>query len=97
MEITDVKIIKIANDSRLKAVASVTFDDEIVIHDIKLIERIREISDSDQSKEGLFMAMPSKKVPNGRFVDIAHPINQETRLKIEKAVFEKYKDNESYE
>ncbi|MDO4662905.1 MAG: SpoVG family protein [Tissierellia bacterium] len=97
MEITDVKIIKIANDSRLKAVASVTFDDEIVIHDIKLIERIREISDSDQSKEGLFMAMPSKKVPNGRFVDIAHPINQEIRLKIEKAVFEKYKDNESYE
>ena len=96
MDITDVKITKITNDSRLKAVASVTFDDQLVIHDIKLIEKIGEYTESDQSNENLFMAMPSKKVPDGRFVDIAHPINQETRLKIEKAIFEKYK-NENLE
>ena len=69
MMITDVRIRKLPEDSKLKAVASVTFDNQIVIHDIKIIE----------GAEALFIAMPSRKLPNGEFKDIAHPINAETR------------------
>jgi stage V sporulation protein G len=64
----------------MKAVASVTFDNEFVIHDIKVIE----------SQNGLFIAMPSRKTPNGEFKDIAHPINPETREKIQSAILEAY-------
>ena len=80
MQITDVRLRKVNSENRMKAVASVTFDNEFVIHDIKVIE----------SQNGLFIAMPSRKTPNGEFKDIAHPLNSETREMIQKAIFEKY-------
>jgi stage V sporulation protein G len=64
----------------MKAVVSVTFDNEFVVHDIKVIE----------SQNGLFIAMPSRKAPDGEFRDIAHPINAETRGKIQTAILDKY-------
>lgn len=72
MQITDVRIKLLNIDNRLKAIASVTFDDEIVIHDIKVIE----------GEEGLFLAMPSRKVGNDRYRDIAHPISSPAREKL---------------
>ena len=84
MEITDVRLRKVNSENRMKAVASVTFDNEFVIHDIKVIE----------SQNGLFMAMPSKKTPNGEFKDIAHPINKETREKIQQAILEAYETSD---
>lgn len=80
MQITDVRIKLLNTDNRLKAIASVTFDDEIVIHDIKLIE----------GEEGLFLAMPSRRIGNDRYRDIAHPISSPAREKIETAVINKY-------
>ena len=80
MKITDVRLRKVNSENRMKAVASVTFDNEFVIHDIKVIE----------SQNGLFIAMPSRKIPNGEFKDIAHPINAETREKIQAAILEAY-------
>ena len=80
MQITDVRLKKVNSGSRMKAVASVTFDNEFVVHEIKVIE----------SQKGLFIAMPSKKAVNGEHKDIAHPINQETRQKIQDAIFKEY-------
>lgn len=80
MQITDVRLRKVNSENRMKAVASVTFDNEFVIHDIKVIE----------SQNGLFIAMPSRKTPNGEFKDIAHPINADTREKIQGAILEAY-------
>ena len=79
MQITNVNLRKVNSGNRMKAVASVTFDNEFVVHDIKVIE-----------KDGLFIAMPSKKTQNGEFKDIAHPINAETREKIQSAIIEEY-------
>jgi len=80
MEITDVRIRKIDVEGKMKAVVSVTFDNEFVVHDIKIIE----------SQNGLFIAMPSRKTPDGEFKDIAHPINSATREKIQTAILDKY-------
>jgi len=80
MEITDVRIRKVNAEGKMKAVVSVTFDNEFVVHDIKVIE----------SQNGLFIAMPSRKAPDGEFRDIAHPINAETRGKIQSAILDKY-------
>ena len=80
MKITDVRVRKVAEDGKMKAIVSVTFDDEFVVHDIKVIE----------GQNGLFIAMPSRKMADGEFRDIAHPINAATRQKIQEAVFEKY-------
>ena len=80
MEITDVRLRKVTSENRMKAVASVTFDNEFVIHDIKVIE----------SQNGLFIATPSRKTPNGEFKDIAHPINADSREKIQAAILEAY-------
>ena len=80
MEITDVRVRKVNKEGKMKAVVSVTFDNEFVVHDIKVIER-------DQD---LFIAMPSRKTADGEFRDIAHPINAETRQKIQKQILEKY-------
>ena len=80
MQITDLRLRKINSENRMKAVASVTFDNEFVVHDIKVIE----------SQDELFIAMPRRKTPNGEFKDIAHPINTETREKIQKAILEAY-------
>ncbi len=80
MEITDIRIRKIEAEGKMKAVVSVTFDNEFVVHDIKIIE----------SQNGLFIAMPSRKTPDGEFKDIAHPINASAREKLQKAVIEKF-------
>lgn len=87
MQITDVRVKKINSQNRMKAIASITIDEVFVIHDIKVIE----------SDKGLFIAMPSKKTPNGEFKDIAHPINAETREKIQKAILEAYEAPETEE
>ena len=84
MQITDVRLRKVNSENRMKAVASVTFDNEFAVHDIKVIE----------SQNGLFIAMPSRKTPNGEFKDIAHPINAETREMLQKTIIEKYNETE---
>lgn len=80
MQITDIRIRKINLESKMKAVVSVTFDNALVIHDIKVIE----------GTDKLFIAMPSRKTPEGEFKDIAHPINMEMRDILEKSILEKY-------
>lgn len=89
MQITDVRLrkVNVNSENRMKAVASVTFDNEFAVHDIKVIE----------SQNGLFIAMPSKKTPTGEFKDIAHPINPETREKIQNAILEAYNAPETEE
>lgn len=76
MEITDVRVRNVEKPGKLKGVASITFDDEFVIHDIKIIE----------GDKGLFIAMPSKKSLDGEYRDIAHPINSEARARIQEAI-----------
>ncbi|PRR83318.1 septation regulator SpoVG [Clostridium vincentii] len=80
MQITDVRIRKIEADGKMKAIVSITFDNEFVVHDIKII----------QGQGGLFIAMPSRKTPAGDFRDIAHPINTDTREKIQSAILEAF-------
>lgn len=80
MKVTDVRVRKVNNEGKMKAIVSVTFDDEFVVHDIKIIE----------GQNGLFIAMPSRKMADGEFRDIAHPINSETRSAIQEAVFSEY-------
>ncbi|HHU50130.1 MAG: septation regulator SpoVG [Caldicoprobacterales bacterium] len=82
MTITDVRIRKIGSEGKMRAVASVTFDNAFVVHDIKVIE----------GQSGLFIAMPSRKTPDGEYRDIAHPINSETREILQNLVLEKYND-----
>jgi stage V sporulation protein G len=80
MKITDVRIRKINDEGKMKAVVSITFDDEFVVHDIKIID----------GQNGLFIAMPSRKMGEGDFRDIAHPLLSETRNKIKDAIFTEY-------
>ena len=80
MNITDVRIRKIDDEGKMKAVASVTFDGEFVVHDIKVID----------GRNGLFIAMQSKKMGEGDFRDIAHPLTSETRNKIKEAILDAY-------
>ena len=82
MQVTDVRIRVIDRDSKMKAIASVTFDDCFVVHDIKVIE----------GEKGLFIAMPSKKALDGEYRDIAHPINSGTRERIQNIILEKYEE-----
>ena len=82
MEITNINVRKICKADKKKAVCSVTFDDMLVIHDIKVIE----------SESKTFVAMPSRKNKNGQYSDIAHPINSELRTELEKAVLEAYQN-----
>lgn len=82
MEITNINIRRLCNNDKMKAVCSVTFDEALVVHEIKVIE----------SDEKTFIAMPSKKNKKGQFSDIAHPINGELREKLEKAVLDKYRE-----
>lgn len=84
MQITDVRVRRVTKDGKMKAIASITLDDEFVIHDIKVIE----------GDKGLFIAMPSRKAADGEYRDIAHPINSETRAKIQGAVLKKYEETE---
>ncbi len=80
MDITDVRVRKVNDEGKMKAVVSITFDDEFVVHDIKIIE----------GQNGLFIAMPSRKMGEGDFRDIAHPLVSETRNKIKEAIFVEY-------
>ena len=80
MQITNVRVRKVAKEGKLKAVVSITMDEEFVVHDIKVIE----------GEKGLFIAMPSKKAVDGEYRDIAHPINSETREKIQSIILENY-------
>ena len=80
MQITDVRVRKITKEGKMKAVVSITLDDELVIHDIKVIE----------GDKGLFIAMPSKKALDGEYRDIAHPINSDTRDIIQKSILQEY-------
>ena len=80
MQITDVRVRKVAKEGKLKAVVSITGDDEFVVHDIEVIE----------GEKGLFIAMPSKKAIDGEYRDIAHPINSNTRERIQRRILERY-------
>ncbi|MCM1186181.1 MAG: septation regulator SpoVG [Lachnoclostridium sp.] len=80
MKITDVRVRKITKEGKMKAIVSITLDDEFVVHDIKVIE----------GEKGLFIAMPSKKASDGEYRDIAHPINSSTRELIQKIILEHY-------
>ena len=79
-EITDVRVRKIAKEGKMKAIVSITLDDEFVVHDIKVIE----------GEKGLFIAMPSKKASDGEYRDIAHPINSDTRDRIQSTILTSY-------
>ena len=80
MEVTDVRLRRVQTDGRMRAIASITLDDEFVVHDIRVID----------GNSGLFVAMPSKRTPDGEFRDIAHPINSGTRNKIQEIVLAAY-------
>lgn len=80
MQITDVRVRKVTKEGKMKAVVSITLDNEFVVHDIKVIE----------GEKGLFIAMPSRKAADGEYRDIAHPINSETKERIQSIILEKY-------
>ena len=80
MQVTDVRVRKITKEGKMKAVVSITLDDEFVIHDIKVIE----------GEKGLFIAMPSRRTGDGEYRDIAHPINSETRMRIQEIILKEY-------
>lgn len=82
MNITDVRVRKVAKEGKMKAVVSITIDDEFVVHDIKVIE----------GEKGLFIAMPSRKATDGEYRDIAHPINSGTRDRIQTIILDKYQE-----
>lgn len=82
MNITDVRVRKVAKEGKMKPVVSITIDEEFVVHDIKVIE----------GEKGLFIAMPSRKATDGEYRDIAHPINSSTRDKIQTIILEKYQE-----
>lgn len=81
MKITDVRVRKITKEGKMKAIVSITLDDEFVVHDIKVIE----------GEKGLFIAMPSKKAADGEYRDIAHPINSHTREQIQTIILDSYR------
>ncbi|KXH86829.1 septation regulator SpoVG [Sporosarcina sp. HYO08] len=80
MEVTDVRLRRVDTDGRMRAIASITIDNEFVVHDIRVID----------GNDGLFVAMPSKRTPDGEFRDVAHPINSNARMKIQGAILEAY-------
>ena len=87
MQITDVRIRKVEKEGKMKAGVSITIDEEFVVHDIKIIE----------GEKGLFIAMPSRKAADGEYRDIAHPINSDTRDRIQKLILEKYQETMAVE
>ena len=80
MQITDVRVRKVTKEGKMKAIVSITLDNEFVVHDIKVIE----------GEKGLFIAMPSRRAADGEYRDIAHPINSETRERIQNIILAKY-------
>ena len=85
MQVTDVRVRKIEKEGKMRAIVSITLDNEFVIHDIKVIE----------GEKGLFIAMPSRKAADGEYRDIAHPINSGTRDRIQKVIVDKYETSAS--
>lgn len=85
MQITDVRVRRIEKEGKMKAIVSITLDNEFVIHDIKVIE----------GEKGLFIAMPSRKASDGEYRDIAHPINTQTRDKLQELILRKYLEETS--
>ena len=83
MQITDVRVRKVTKEGKMKAVVSITLDDEFVVQDIKVIE----------GEKGLFIAMPSRRSVDNEYRDIAHPINPETRERIQRLILQKYEEN----
>lgn len=82
MKITDVRVRRIAQSGKMRAVVSITLNSEFVVHDIKVIE----------GEKGLFIAMPSKRTAEGEYRDVAHPINAQTRKMVEDAILTKYRE-----
>ncbi len=82
MNITDIRVRKVAKEGKMKAIVSITLDDEFVVHDIKVIE----------GDKGLFIAMPSRRSVDGEYRDTAHPINSSTREKMQTMILEKYEN-----
>ena len=82
MKITDVRMRKVAKEGKLKAIVSITLDDEFAVHDIKIIE----------GEKGVFIAMPSRKNAEGEYRDVAHPINSDTRTQLQEMIMEKYRE-----
>ena len=80
MQITDIRIRSVEKEGKMKAVVSITIDDEFVVHDIKIIE----------GEKGMFIAMPSRKAADGEYRDIAHPINSRTRERIQTMILDAY-------
>ncbi|MDR2314613.1 MAG: septation regulator SpoVG [Spirochaetaceae bacterium] len=80
MEITDIRVRKVAGEGKLRAYVTVTFDDCFVVHNVKIIE----------GKSGVFIAMPSRKTRTGEYKDVAHPIHPGFRAKLQEKILEKY-------
>jgi stage V sporulation protein G len=87
MEVTDVRVRKVKTEGKMKAIVSLTFDNEFAVHDIKVIE----------GEKGLFIAMPSRKAADGEFRDIVHPINSETRKRLQDIILQKFEETEDPE
>ncbi len=83
MQVTDIRVRGVEKKGKMKAVVSITIDNEFVVHDIKVI----------QGDKGLFIAMPSRKAADGEYRDIAHPINTETRERLQRMILEKYQES----
>lgn len=83
MQITDIRIRSVEKEGKMKAVVSITIDDEFVVHDIKIIE----------GEKGMFIAMPSRKAAYGEYIDIAHPINTATRERLQSMILSKYQES----
>ena len=83
MQVTDIRVRGVEYEGKMKAVVSITIDNEFVVHDIKVI----------QGDKGLFIAMPSRKAADGEYRDIAHPINTETRERLQRMILEKYQES----
>ena len=83
MQITDIRIRSVEKEGKVKAVVSITIDDEFVVHDIKIIE----------GEKGMFIAMPSRKAADGEYRDIAHPINTATRERLQSMILSKYQES----
>lgn len=83
MQITDIRIRSVEKEGKMKAVVSITIDDEFVVHDIKVIE----------GEKGLFIAMPSRRASDGEYRDIAHPINTSTRERLQSMILARYQES----
>ena len=87
MQVTDIRIISVEKEGKMKAVVSITIDDEFVVHDIKIIK----------GEKGMFIAMPSRKASDGEYRDIAHPINTATRERLQNMILAKYRETQEEE